>query len=924
VTKKDKRTCAVCDTVFPGDSEFCPVCALRCALDAEHAQSGESATRPLPASSHYGFEHYEILTHDDGTPFELGRGAMGITYKAIDMNLRRSVALKVINAKFIGNELANRRLLREARAAAGVHHPNVAAVFHLGKSGDSYFYAMEFVGGESLEKVIRRSGRLESSAALRVAAQVAAGLEAIAEQGLVHRDLKPGNIMVSLDGGKIANAKIIDLGLAKGTTAENDSVSEISIEGAFAGTPQYASPEQFAGIDADIRSDLYSLGITLWEMLAGEVPFKGSASRLIYQHQHGALPVDALTNVPQPVIALLETLLEKDPAHRFQSPTELLAAIPRVSEAVNGGRNMTADQLRCGAEEAARQPGGGSAAIRDASQRLHDELSGRRPRIFGWPLALALVVVVLLSGLYFFYGHRESSRSRSTEEATQSGKSIAVLPFENISPNKDDAYFADGFQDEILNNLAKIAELKVISRTSVMRYRPDTKRDLRQIASALGVGNVLEGTLRRDGNRVRISTELIDASNDKTIWADSYDRNLTDIFAIQSEIAQTIAAKLTATLSPEEKKRIEAKPTENLVAYDLYLRAEELIANFRVSTALGSGVEKPLLSAIGFLEEAVRLDPKFTLAYCALAEAHSRFYRLHEPTPERRALADAAIEQAMHLEPNLPEVHLAYAIVLSNGYRNYERARLQLAIAGRDLVNNVEVFLLEALIDRRQGNFEKAIQEFNQAIVHDPRNSVSIGDLGTTYYVIRQFDKAEQVYDRLIQLLPDQAMLKVQKAFNLAFMKTGDGAAFRSAIAALPASLADDREVLSLRLNFDLYDRDWRQAKETIQKLKDGDDDGYFAYAGIPVPIGCYSILLVRLQGERLDANPEFAKTREELNRRVMKAPANAQLLSTHVRNYGDVFRQAATASRLAAILARRAWRSRRVKVQLKGDADRS
>ena len=197
-------------------------------------------------------------------------------------------------------------------------------------------------------------------------------------------------------------------------------------------------------------------------------------------------------------------------------------------------------------------------------------------------------------------------------------KSIAVLPFENISANQDDAYFADGVQDEILNNLAKIAQLKVISRTSVMQYRTDTKRDLRQIASALGVGSVLEGTVRRDGNQVRISTELIDASNDKTIWADSYDRNLTDIFAIQSEIAQTIAGKLTATLSPDEKKRIEAKPTGNLEAYDLYLRAEELITSFRVSTALGSGKStNRCADAIGFLEEAVRLDPKFTLAYCA-------------------------------------------------------------------------------------------------------------------------------------------------------------------------------------------------------------------------------------------------------------------------------------------------------------------
>jgi tetratricopeptide (TPR) repeat protein len=253
---------------------------------------------------------------------------------------------------------------------------------------------------------------------------------------------------------------------------------------------------------------------------------------------------------------------------------------------------------------------------------------------------------------------------------------------------------------------------------------------------------------------------------------------------------------------------------------------------------------------------------------------------LHDPTPERRAFGDAAIDQAMRLQPDLPEVHLAYAIHLYLSYRDYDRARVQLAIAGRSLANNAEGFLLEALIDRRQGNFEKAIREFNEAITHDPRNSASIGSLGTTFYVTRQFDKAEQVYDRLIGLLPDQPMLKVQKAFIVTFMKTGDGTALRSAIAAIPPSMADDRDVLSLRLSFTLNDRDWPQAKEIIKKMKDREDDGFFGYADIPVPIGCYSILLARLQGEQPDANSEFAKTREQLNQKVLKSPGNAQLLS--------------------------------------------
>jgi TolB-like protein len=577
----------------------------------------------LDVSSELRFEHYTVLQNPDGTPMELGRGAMGVTYKALDVNLRCAVALKAINARFIGDESARRRFVREARAAASVRHPNVASVFHLGKSGDSYFYAMEFVDGESLDKVIRRSSRLDPSTALKVTALVAAGLEAIDQQNLVHRDIKPSNIMVSFDGDKIVNAKIIDLGLAKGTAADNGSISEISIQGTFAGTPQYASPEQFAGVGADIRSDIYSLGITLWEMLAGEVPFKGSTSRLVYQHQHATPPVDKLTHVPQPVIALLEILLEKDPAQRLQTPTELLEAIPKVKEALDSGRRATADQLRLVADRIAARP-------KQLPRRFQPLLTGTTMRAFKWLLASVLGIAGLLFAWFFFSGHAGLFFNQRVAEAVPTEKSIAVLPFENISANKDDAYFADGVQDEILNNLAKIAQLKVISRTSVMQYRADNKRDLRQIATVLGVANVLEGTVRRDGNHVRVSTELVDARNDNTIWADSYDRDLTDIFAIQSEVAQTIVRKLNTTLSPEEKRSIEAKPTDNLEAYDLYLRANELIMDASASWGFND-IERPLREATGFLERAVQLDPKFTLAYCASGLEPTTFF-ISSPT----------------------------------------------------------------------------------------------------------------------------------------------------------------------------------------------------------------------------------------------------------------------------------------------------
>jgi serine/threonine protein kinase/tetratricopeptide (TPR) repeat protein len=850
VKTNGKRACEVCGTALSENSEFCPVCALQGAISP--------GTESLSAiSSELCFEHYQVLKNEDGTPIELGRGGMGLTYKAIDTHLRCPVALKIISAQFIGNEFARSRFLREARAAASVHHPNVATVHHLGESGGNYFYAMEFVDGETLEALIHRRSRLEIELALEIVVQVAAGLTAIHKQHLVHRDIKPSNIMVTWEEGRLENVKIIDLGLAKGVTEDT-----LSIAGSFIGTPTYASPEQFAGLGADIRSDLYSLGVTLWEMLSCKPPFHGSAAELMDQHQRAAPPLVKLRNIPEPIIALLEVLLAKDPSQRFQSPAQLQKALTKVREATGSGVRLTADELR------------------SVDTQVTANTSKRKPRrqAVRWLLGTCLCLAGGVIAWFCFFPHAGLLSNQRVNEAVPTEKSIAVLPFESLSADKEDTYFADGVQDDILNDLAKIAQLTVISRTSVMLYRAGEKRDLRQISSALGVANVLEGTVRRNANRVRVNAELIDARQDKTIWADSFDRDLTDIFAIQSEVAQTIATKLAATLSPEEKRNIEKKPTENLEAYELYLRAKESLLIAFTFIALGNA-QKPSLAAISLLDQAIQLDPKFTLAYCRLAEAQGLLYWVYDATPERLALADAAISHALALEPDLPEVHLACAEHLYRCYRDYEHAREQLAIAMRGLPNNAEAIGLGALIDRRQGQWEKAIQAFKDAITRDPHNSAFVENLASTFWALRQFRAAEQMYDRLVELRPNEPILKPEKAV-VNYWETGDDTPVKAALAALPASMADDRDALNLKLLFALVDRDWTQAKEGIQKLNGGDDNGGFAYAPAHVPVGCYSILLSRLQGEQTDANTRFAQTREQLDQRVQKAPESALLLS--------------------------------------------
>jgi serine/threonine protein kinase len=346
---EDRRTCSVCGTEVSVNTEFCPVCVLRRALGATPESSESSLQKATvdssPALPARRFEHYELVKGEDGKPVELGRGAMGVTYKAVDVDLHCPVTLKVISEDYLGEESARLRFLREARAAASIRHPNVASVFHLGRSGQDYFYAMEFVEGETLENLIKRSGRLEVTLALEIVTQTAAGLAAVHKRNLVHRDIKPSNIMVSVEEGSNVTAKIIDLGLAK-PTHEGPAAAAISTPGAFAGTPEFASPEQFAGIQVDIRSDLYSLGVTLWQMMTGQAPFQGSPADVMYQHQHASLPLERLKRVSQPIVVLLEVLLEKDPARRFQSPAELLKAMPTITSAIDAGRRITHKSLQ--------------------------------------------------------------------------------------------------------------------------------------------------------------------------------------------------------------------------------------------------------------------------------------------------------------------------------------------------------------------------------------------------------------------------------------------------------------------------------------------------------------------------------------------------------------------------------------------------
>jgi len=387
-----------------------------------------------------------------------------------------------------------------------------------------------------------------------------------------------------------------------------------------------------------------------------------------------------------------------------------------------------------------------------------------------WILSLTglLVAGVALTGYWFWHPWTNSVPAANTLPLTGSAaappipdKSIAVLPFENLSENKENAFFADGVHDEILTDLAKVGALKVISRTSTMQYRAGAERNLREIGRALGAAHVVEGSVRRTGNRVRVSAQLIDARTDMLLWADHYDRDLSNTFALESELAETIVAQLKAKLSPEEKAAIEAESTSDPIAHDLYIQANMLVSAplFNVQ-----GTQN-LFEAAELLEKAVARDPSYFLAYCKLARVHDQIYlTAPDHTPARLALADAAVKAAQRLRPKAGETHLALAEHYYCGYLNYDRAREELEQAQQSLPNEPRIFELTGFIDRRQGRWDASMRNLVRALELDPRNTYTLQQVAVSYQLLRRFDEATAIIDRALTILPNDLGLRVTRA----------------------------------------------------------------------------------------------------------------------------------------------------------------
>ena len=694
---------------------------LRCLVGLGFLADGEEPERPTtrgrltPGPLKYA--HFEVEVGADGFPVELGAGAMAITYRARDTVLNSEVALKVIDRGVAQNAGARSRFLREARAAANIHHPNVARVTYYGEQDGECFYAMELVKGETLEARVRRDGPMPLALALEVIEQAARALAAAEACGVVHRDIKPSNIMLESDASDVLRVKLIDYGVAKVMGPQVEPGLEQTQAG-FIGTPAFASPEQFAGagqLPVDTRSDIYSLGVTLWYLLTGRTPFVGRAMEEIRARQTDELPLEQLKSLhlPGQVIALLESMLAPDPKDRPQSARELLST------------------------------------VHDCYTRFNPEARSRRRKAALAAAAATLAVAAIALGSWLY---------QRTRAFTPMERSIAVLPFENLSSDKENAYFAEGIQDEILTRLSKIADLKVISRTSTQHYK-SAPENLREIAKQLGVAHILEGSVQKSADAVRVNVQLIKAATDSHLWSDTFDRKLTDIFSVESEVSKDIADQLRVKLTGHEAEVIAAKPTDNPQAYDAYLRglAYTLKTGFTPANSLG---------AQKYLKEAVRLDPKFALGWTLLSYVDASGYLTQslQPTAALREEARTAAETALTLQPNLGEAVFAKGFYHYACLKDYGTAVSYLEKAYQLLPNNSRIPQALAYVERRRGNWEKSEAYFNEAEKLDPRDVNLLSQHARSYVCLRRFPEALAKLEQILNITPDDIDTLVLKA----------------------------------------------------------------------------------------------------------------------------------------------------------------
>jgi len=762
--------------------------------------------------------HYRILE-------KLGGGGMGVVYKAQDTRLDRLVALKFLPPNLTCDPEAKERFIHEAKAASALQHDNICTIHDIDESPDGeLFICMDFYEGETVKRKIE-NGELKIEDGIDIAIQVARGLAKAHEAGMVHRDIKPANIMVTREG----EAKIVDFGLAKLARQ-----TKLTRAGSTLGTVVYMSPEQARGEEVDHRSDIWSLGVVLYEMITGQPPFKSDYEQaLIYSILNDE--VQPIPGIDPRLDEIVRKALRKDPSARYQ----------RIEDLESDLKGLMTKQGGTAAEEGLRR---GWRWVK------------RRP--------VVLSGIILLGGAAALIGYILSGPQE--EGSLSQVRRLVVLPFENLGP-ADNEYFTDGMTEELTSRLSSLSNLRVISRASAVEYAR-TNKPMEQIGKELGVDYALEGAVRwapsqAGGSRVRINSSLTRISDKTTLWSETYDRVIDDIFVLQSEISQKVVEKLGITLLGPERTGVEVPPTRNLEAYQAFLRAR-YYRNRPHFTAAN------WLQVVEAYQHAVQIDTTFALAFAELARAHARLYYLWEDhSPGRLEKATHAAERAIALAPDMSGVRLSLGYYYLYTGRDTKKALEEFAIAEKGLPHNVEILEARTAVLSTDGRWEEALESAREAFELSPRDGSLAVDLTEMYWVLRKYEEAVRTSDKAIELSPDDAWPYLFKTFSLWSWK-GTASETRSVLEAVPAT--HDWAPWTWYWQ-DMNERNYRKAIDRLSS----NPDAWIRTKCWSMPKSLLIGYALRLLGEREQSMREYDSAKSLLEAEVKQWPDDPRFRSS-------------------------------------------